>query len=127
MIPWLGEKPGHPSGYSVCLVWVVRNAASCGDLETTLGAASFPRVRFFLKKYKQSQVSMQRTFVDLQGTSEAEAMETGQLSSHSNIPLGSVSGSVSSVPLIENVYHFLNFRLSMGCGGALLYGVLEWG
>lgn len=69
---------------------------------------------------------MQRTFVDLQGTSEAEAMETVQLSSHSNIPLRSVSGSVSSVPLIENVYHLLNFLLSTGCGGAL-YGVLEWG
>lgn len=59
---------------------------------------------------------MQHTSVDLQGTSEAEAMETVQLSSHSNIPLRSVSGSVSSVPLIEDVYHFLNFLLSTGFG-----------
>lgn len=55
---------------------------------------------------------MQLTFVDLQGLVEAAAMETVQLSSHSNIPLSSVSSSISSVPLIENVYHLLNFLLS---------------
>lgn len=45
VIALLGEEPGHPRRYSVCLVWVVHNSASFGDLETTLGAASFPRVR----------------------------------------------------------------------------------
>lgn len=67
------------------------------------------------------------TFVELQGLVEAEAMETVQIESHSNISLSSVSNSVSSVPLIEKVYHVLNFLHSTEFGGACLYGVSEWG
>jgi hypothetical protein len=35
-----------PLDYNVCLVWARCNEATFGDLETTLGAVSFPRVRF---------------------------------------------------------------------------------
>ncbi|KAF5922732.1 hypothetical protein HPG69_008106, partial [Diceros bicornis minor] len=41
----------------------------------------------------QSQGSMQLSFVDLQGRVEAEAMETAQLSSHTNTPPSSVCGT----------------------------------
>lgn len=101
--------------------------------EITLGAASFPRGSFYKKKYiyiyKQSQVSVQLSFVDLQGPMEAAAMETVQLSSHSHLPLRSVSRRGSSVPLIESIYHSFNFLVSTGQGlrRALLYGVSEWG
>lgn len=57
VITLLGEEPGHPCWYSVCLVWVVHNSASFGDLETTLGAASFPRVR--LKKKSINNLKFQ--------------------------------------------------------------------
>lgn len=67
------------------------------------------------------------TFVDLQELVEAEAMETVQLGSHSNISLSSVSNNISSFSLIEKVYHLLNFLHSMEIGGACLYGVSEWG
>lgn len=85
-------------------------------LEITLGAASFPRGSFYKNIYicKQSQVSVQLSFVDLQGPIEAAAMETVQLSSHSHLPPRSVSRRGSSVPLIESVYHSFNFLLSVG-------------
>ena len=78
--------------------------------------------------YKQSQVSMQLSFVDLQGLVEAAAMETVQLSSHSNLPPRSVGSRISSFPLIESVYHLFNFFLSMGqgAGSASLWSVV-WG
>ena len=88
-------------------------------LEITLGAASFPRGSFYKNIYicKQSQVSVQLSFVDLQGPIEAAAMETVQLSSHSHLPPRSVSRRGSSVPLIESVYHSFNFLLSVGRWG----------
>lgn len=77
----------------------------------------FPRVRLkkYIYVYKQSQVFVQLSLLDSQGLVEAEAMETVQLSSHSNIPPRSVSSRVSS-PLIESVYHLFNFLPGMGQG-----------
>lgn len=55
---------------------------------------------------------MQLLFVNLQGLVEAGAMETVQLSSHSETLLGSVGSANSSLPLIESVYHLFNFFLA---------------
>lgn len=60
---------------------------------------------------------MQLSFVDLQGLVEAGAMETVQLSSHSETLLGSVGSANSSLPLIESVYHLFNFFLARVGGG----------
>lgn len=61
---------------------------------------------------------MQLSSVYLPGLVEAGAMVTVQLGSHGDAPLGSASGSISSVPLIESVYHLLDFLLSAGRRGS---------
>ena len=84
--------------------------------EITLGAASFPRGSFFFffNIYKQSQVSTQLSFVDLQGPMEAAAMETVQLSSHSHLPPRSVSSRGSA--LLKACIIHLIFFLARGRG-----------
>lgn len=62
---------------------------------------------------------MQRTFVDLQGTREAEAMETVQLSSHSNIPLRSVA-VFPQFHLLKTYITYLIFFLARGVGELFL-------
>lgn len=69
---------------------------------------------------------MQLTFVDLQGLVEAEAMETVQLSSHSNILLQPVA-VFPQFHLLKTYIIYLIFFLAGGCGRARLYGVSEWG